>query len=358
MQGSENTSVKKGGVRRALAAILIFVLIVSAASFPVIKCFMDGSSVVENDLSARDHYAGSLDTLFIGGSQVQYAVIPGVVDAAAGTSSYNMSCAWQNLYSEILLGQRELDRNPVQRVYLGVCLDTLTRTEDTDEGQGEIITIPRLAGTGERLRYLARCGSFGDLAAMYYYYMHYGFISLLKHVRGIDDSLLKIENRGYVPYLLAQENMDRDEGGILSIDNYNENGITAANRADFIELVRICAEAGTQITIIATPLSETYLSRHDCWQEFLDGVAALRDEAAAAAGLQAGDIEIWDFNLYKGRTGILSDETDFYNWNHLNKSGSERFSPVLAEVIRMQLAGEDVSGLFYGDYAEMFAGER
>ena len=339
-------------LRRAIAAALIFVIVVAAASFPVIRCYVNGSSIVENDLHVRDGYAGTLDTLFIGGSQVQYAVIPAAVDQAAGTSSYNMSCAWQNLYSEILLARHELGRNPVTHVYIGVCLDTVTRTEETDKGQGEIIAIPRLAGTPERLDYLAKCGRFGDLPAMYYYYMHYGLISLLKHVRGIDDNIIDPANRGYVPYLMPQEDMSRDELAEMSVENYHKNGITADNRQRFIELVQTCADAGAEVTVIATPLAQVMLERYDIWQDFLEEIAAMKDEAAAAAGLQADDIELWDFNLYRGISGLLSDETDFYNWTHMNKSGSEKLAPVLAEVISRHMAGESVEELFYAGYDE------
>ena len=345
-------------LRRALAAVLIFVIAVTAVSFPVIKCYIDGSSIVENDLHVRDSYAGTLDTLFIGGSQVQYAVIPAEVDRAAGTSSYNISCAWQNLYGEILLAKHELGRNPVSRVYIGVCLDTVTRTEDTDNGQGEIIAIPRLATPGERLDYLAKCGSFSDLPAMYYYYMHYGLISLLKHVRGIDDNIIDPANRGYVPYLMPQEDMSADSLAEMSVDNYHKNGITAQNRERFIELVRICHEGGAEVTVIATPLAQVCLEKYDIWQDFLDEITAMKDEAAAAAGMQPGDIGLWDFNLYKGIGSLLSDETDFYNWTHMNKSGSEKLGPVLADAVRRQIAGESTEELFYGSYGEMFASGR
>ncbi len=81
----------------------------------------------------------------------------------------------------------------------------------------------------------------------------------------------------------------------------------------------------------------------------------MKDEAAAAAGLRPEDIELWDFNLYRGIGGLLSDETDFYNWTHMNRSGSEKLAPVLAEVIGRHIAGESVTELFYGSYDELAA---
>ena len=44
---------------------------------------------------------------------------------------------------------------------------------------------------------------------------------------------------------------------------------------------------------------------------------------------------------------------NFADERHLNSSGAERFTPLLAEVLKKALAGEDVSGYFYASYGEM-----
>ncbi len=333
-------------VKKALAAILIFALILGALSAPLVICYFRGSTAAENDISARDHYAGTIDTFIIGGSQVEYGLDPRIIDPAAGTSSYNMSCVWQNLYGERILARQELAQNPVKTVYIGVCLDTLTRTEDNDDGQGEIIMLPRIRGIGNKLDYLLHSGQLSDLPGLFYFYTHHGMIRLLNILKGQDYTILHFENRGYVPYMLPNQDMSFDLGGEISVTDYRENGITADNRENFLALIRECREAGAEVVLFATPLSQVFLEYTDCWDAYLDEVRALAEEAGVTA-------PVMDFNLWKGRAEIFDDGTDFYNWNHLNYSGSQKFSRIFADAIK----GAYPEEMFYNSYAEMFAAE-
>ena len=334
-------------LKKTLVSVIIFAAAVCLMSAPLIICYLRGTTAAENDIIARDHYAGTIDTFIIGGSQVEYGLDPKIIDPAAGFSSYNMSCVWQSLYGERILARQELARNPVKRVYIGVCLDTLTRTDDNDDGQGEIIMLPRIRGLGSKLDYMLHCGQLSDLPGMFYYYTHHGMIRLLNIIRGRDYSILDFENRGFVPYLLPDQDMTYDLGGEISVRDYYENGITVENRENFLALIRECREAGAEVVIFATPLSQVFLEYFDGWDDYLDQVEELAREAGVTA-------PVLDFNLYKGRAQLFEDGEDFYNWNHLNYSGSQKFSKIFAEAVSDAYSGE----MFYNSYAEMFEAEK
>ena len=109
-------------------------------------------------------------------------------------------------------------------------------------------------------------------------------------------------------------------------------------------LIRECREAGAEVVLFATPLSQVFLEYFDGWDEYLEQIKAL----AAEAGVTA---PVLDFNLYKGRAQLFDDSEDFYNWNHLNYAGSQKFSKIFADAINSAYS-ED---LFYNSYEEMAA---
>jgi hypothetical protein len=107
--------------------------------------------------------------------------------------------------------------------------------------------------------------------------------------------------------------------------------------------IRRCREMGITPVLVSMPTTDAYLLRCTRYEALLEPVR----ELAAREGVLC-----LDFNLSKFRVSSLT-AANYSDARHMNSSGAELFTPLLAEVIKIALAGGDVSGYFYGSYGEM-----
>ena len=91
------------------------------------------------------------------------------------------------------------------------------------------------------------------------------------------------------------------------------------------------------------PTTDAYMLYYDRYEALMAPVKALAEQEGAL---------MLDFNLSKFRVSSLSDH-NYTDARHLNASGAELFTPILSEVTKKALAGEDVTGYFYESYKAM-----
>jgi hypothetical protein len=138
------------------------------------------------------------------------------------------------------------------------------------------------------------------------------------------------------------------DGGVPMADNAEipGDGEALGDCAQLERTLRLCREKGIAPVLVSMPTTDAYLLNCTRYEALLAPVR----ELAAREG-----ILLLDFNLSRFRFSSLT-AANFSDARHLNSSGAELFTPLLAEVVQKALAGGDVSGYFYGSYDEMVRG--
>ncbi|MDD6022746.1 MAG: hypothetical protein PUC06_00700 [Oscillospiraceae bacterium] len=331
-------------VRKAIGmslAVLLCVLIVLSGE---VHLYFTHTAYYYQDAEVRRSMAGSFDTLICGASQGYEGIMPTVLDEELGTSSYNISCSMMTMQGRYDLLQKELSRNPVDTVIFEVSYNTITRNRKEEGPEGDIYQLGRLDSYAERISFFFSS----------FYPSEYGDVlldlvdrskrswHLMKN--GAIEEPVQWETKGYVPneiptdMTLTVEKLDT----IYHTSSVRETP-DPENVEIFHQMMELMQERGIRVILVATPLSEEFLLTQSNLPSIMDWYRQQADSYGC---------EFYDFNLQKDYTSLYPAETAFLNTTHLVESGAETFSRQLARVIRMAEAGEDVSGLFYGSYAE------
>lgn len=327
-------------IRKALIVsvcfVLCFVLVIAMITVPWMSVYQD------RDL--RDSLAGTIDTLYTGSSYGVYGIMPSVIDAKTGGRSYNICGLSLPVYGMTELLKKELERNPVKRVFLTVSFQTLTRNQDEDGIEGDVYLLPRLSSLREQAAYACKHIPLSSvfvalsqdifLAIRYYRYKFFGGLEMERIY----------EDNGYSPFIHEDMSLTKEEAARTKDASKINTTPRADNLSQLEEVVRICREAGTEVVMITTPLTDREIWQHSGWDEFHEYYAEFaRDHGAS----------FLDFNLLRDRYRLFDDASSYGDQYHLCETGARAFSDVLADVIADADAGEDVSGRFYSTYAEM-----
>jgi hypothetical protein len=162
-------------------------------------------------------------------------------------------------------------------------------------------------------------------------YVTYGYVPDKRYPAG---------SMGYTPSYGANP-----DGGVPFSDYVVNLEETEADK-DYAQLqrsIRLCREKGITPVLVSTPTTDAYLLSLKTYEALFAPVK----ELAAQEG-----VLYLDFNLSRFRVSSLT-AANYSDTQHMNSSGAELFTPLLAEVVQKALAGGDVSGYFFGSYEEM-----
>ncbi len=335
--------------RKTLRTIFLFVLIVVVLSTGIISVYVCGENYYYQDGKERSEMSGTIDFLVLGSSHAMRAFKPDVLDEELGVTSYNLSIANSTMQGRYEMLQVELERNPIDTLVLGVSFNSLTKSDDYNGYEGDFYVLSKL-NVQKGLSYYFESISPSDYINLYYEFLHKGFACIDKAVHGTWTSKNQTSDRGYIPYANKHiaEDDDRYPVGtdyeavyntkIFSEEPY-EPGVEYLNK-----ILDLCEEKGVNVVLMSVPLSDSFISTYKNLDTFREWYEEIADERG---------ISYYDFNLYKGKSELLSDEGSFYDMRHLNDAGAGIFSEIFSGVYKKVVNGEDVSGLFYESYDEM-----
>ena len=331
--------------KRILCSVLCFVLALGLVSAVICVPYLNSEMDVYMDRNERAELAGSLDTLYIGASQLEYGLNVLQADAATGTYGYNLSSVYQSMYGHKALLEKEISRNPVKHVVLEASYEVLSHDPNTDNAQGDSVVLARLDTLGEQAAYATTYMAVDRWADTWARYMERGITYYKNLVTGRDLQILIPEDKGFATHE-ANDLTVQDEATVYA----SEPGIVNApfreeNVGYFKDIVQICKDNNIELTVVVTPLSNAMLTRYAAadWDDFSANLQALCAEC---------DVTCYDFNLLKDYHERFSDTWAYYDINHLSEAGATAFTEAYCEVRNAQVAGEDTSAFFYDSYAE------
>jgi hypothetical protein len=298
---------------------------------------------------------GSIDTAFVGASLFKDGIIPKVYDRAMGSRSFNFATNSQTMEQSWYALSDLTQANPLKIALIDISVNRLLSDGDDGAYIAKHVTFYHMLSAKARWSLIRDCFSMDDLALIALHSAR----DQLHFLRGTLSGRLNPEYlRDYLKYAYVPDpkypagsmgytpGFSANPAGGVAMTDYVELPESGAAHGDYGQLERViqlCREKGITPVLVSMPVTDAFLLYCKPYEALLKPVR----ELAARDGILC-----LDFNLSKFRVSSLTT-ANFSDEKHLNSTGAELFTPLLSEVLQKAMAGEDVSGYFYGSYDAM-----
>lgn len=347
---------KRSWPRRIGAFVVVFAIIaaaVAAASFALCP-YGSRSQVLWTEFRNQD----KLDTVCLGSSLGAQSFDPSVVDNALGTSSYNMCSPVQEV-AESYLGLNEaLEHHDIERVFYVVDFATFWTAYDMYPGRVYLNEKWKGDGFFERfadLAYALKDASwmFGEKSINWLFpwtEQRVGFsmvgdnIAMQMNGTPLIEAASVNATQGDYPWVYHGRGYGNYDGMCdFNADSqklYTQLGMNDLDEANLQCLADICdrcAAEGIGFVAFVPPKPDFgIIDMRDRYDEYTCQLKSLVEEHGGS---------YYDFNLARPEL-FVSQESYFWDWEHLNAAGATVFSEALAKLLAARDAGANVDGLF------------
>ena len=345
--------MKRVKIRR-IAAVLGFFLLWVGLEFCVrffTEPFVQAWPMIREDRKAVE---GRIDTVFLGASLFGNGIIPEAFDEILGSRSFNSATASQSIQLSQYALEDVSETNPIELALIDVSVNRLIADSGDEMSIAKHVVLSHMINRKAQWILLQDCFTLDEIALTVLHSVRDQF----HFFRGTLRKRLKLSyfrdylKFGYVPdgeYLIGSN------GYVPKYDKFSDGwkligkhaniraSISDHSQQELERVIRQCREKGIAPVLISMPTTDAYMLYCDSYQALHTSVKAL----ARREG-----VPYLDFNLSRFRVYSLTD-SNFSDERHMNNSGAELFTPLLAEVVGKAQAGEDVSGYFFSSYEEM-----
>lgn len=332
----------KDSNKAILSSVLVFLFIVLFSCGIILP---QTKNTLGSDTIVLDEMQGRIDYVICGASYAKYGFSPEIIDDVLGVNSFNLSYDAITISEKKYLLQRELERNPVDTVFLELSYDALTYviSDVTYTNYNSMIMMDSFV---DRVNYWINYTSFANKGFTYALLMQDSIEASYSGALA-DEVYINNEriNKGHLALnsidisLSYEESIEQHDTAFYDSSSYAQSSVQG-----FSDLINMCKSYGCRVIIVVTPVSDTYLWRYSNLDDFECWLSAFCNE---------NDVDYYDFNLLKTRYDLFDDATTFVDDHHLSGNGAEAFSTAFAEVMREVNAGNDVSSYFYDNYSTM-----
>lgn len=297
-----------------------------------------------------------LDQVYIGASVCQSTFNPIVIDGILGTNSYNMGTPSQPIDLSCVAVETAIKEHNIKRVILGFGYFALS-TQNSKQAEAAFIQAKNQQGTVleaflSNMEYVI--SHKGESVSINFWIPwinnHVKFnvdnikenirVKLKKDSTRQEESLL--ESRGM---LLYTDTLDYDNIGDDNSWNWYQPEFSKDAVSEMRRICELCNENQVELIVVNTPRPTfditTYLG--DYYGQYL----------WLKSFFEEYDVAYYDFNFVKPEIFISKPEY-YYNFEHMNVLGAERFSESFAEFLLLIEEGMDAEMLFY-DWEEYLA---
>ena len=344
---------------RCVVETLVILAIVVGVDFLLVYALYPYGSTSEVVWSEYFSAASqNIDTVVVGSSTAQRAIDPNVLDNALGTSSFTLATPAQPLEDSYLAVSEAISGHSVKRVILGLDFETMslgswdkaniTYVQTKAAYESPPKAIDDYAGLLTSSGFFTGSKFLQVLFPWIIAHEKGGVQSVENNLRMRLDGTTPIEaakvresgwtyvGKGYgnYNYLLDTSNAT----AAMSTTSHAITDFTDQNMATLQKIIDLCNENGVQLVVVVTPRPAFNVLCYG--EEYPQQMTRMRDLVESGGGV------FLDANLLKDDYYAPTAE-DFADGEHLNATGAEAFSAVLAEYLGRLDAGEDVSGMSY-----------
>lgn len=347
---------KKKIVFSVLLFVALFLALNEAVNFAM-KPYKGPSERIWSDFYGEQ----SIEMVYVGDSLGNRAYDPEVIDSYTGLRSFNLSSNNQPLTASYWGLKRAIKTNPVKYVILNVDYSNLEGYESLNAKVSYIQALSQFDNPFSKalnISMLAReCGLKKKESVNIFFPWIFNHVSLnqktlISNIRKkLDEnyaadhpeSIDFIRRGHYEPKAVEFKSVDLDKEVKTNSKNFykmSDPQGAALKNADkaFNKIIKLCRDNHIQLIVTFTPhpAFDSLSLGKDYW--------GINEELSHYFVTQG--VPFYDLNMLK-KEFWLNEDKYYYDFEHMNRYGSESFSTAFARFFNRLQAGEDVRSLFY-----------
>lgn len=362
---TEASSASKMPARlsKALVGILMVALLDVALTYAIYPYGSD-SEVMWG--SYRAHSDVDIDSVIVGTSFAEISLNPYTLDAALGSSTFNMATPSQLFEDSRLAVEQALKDHDIKRVYLGFGYSSLNDGASVSSSVAftwaKMDSEPFQEQASDFFRalinpaFFGSSKSFGMLFPWTTNHIDYNLPALRENIEK-RLTLTPLQAAGAVPGtpvydkgLVVGYSTFNPSDYVYNVDLYTPTGenFSSCITDALAHFVRYCVANGLEVYVVMPPVPLYNVLRYG--SDYPLRMSAIRDTVEMAGGTYL------DANMLKQDVYQPVDD-DFLDGLHLNEPASEKFASVLADLVSLHEDGEDISDKFfsYEDWSSYLA---
>ena len=305
-----------------------------------------------------------IDTLICGSSFAMQCIDPELIDETLGSSTCSLATAGQSRASTLIALKDAYEDHHIKRAIVGVSIESMNKTETRLEynlafahGEMQGRSLGHAADTYLRTlldhQYFTTTSSLAIM--MPWTVWHVGYTP--------DDVQINLERRRSMTPVEVQQNFNRQkitERGYAPVPGTKTNNtiaqyaVSAADSEyevdervldEYRSICRYCAQHDIKLYFVTIPWIDYLLARYERPGGYNLAIKPFVD------AMEAEGATFLDCALFK-REHYHVGGYEYYNEQHLNREGAQRFTPYLAELIARSERGEDLSDVLHAHSME------
>ncbi len=341
----------------ALALVVTLAAADALATLALVPYDPDAAPTFFTWVNYRMHEDSDIDAVIVGSSTSLEGMNAATLDEELGTTTFNMGAYGQSFGATYQTLKTVINDHHVTRAYVGVSFESLSETEHVESAlsftRAKMYRENLVDQGKDALRYLTDPNFFGTPKSIGFFFpwtvshVQFDLGSVLQNIRlraaytpeELVEQYDMFSDNGYTPPLYTHY----DEDKTAALEPYPtetaEELFLDQNVRDLQAMCDLCSANGTTLYVIVMPRP-----RYDLYARG-EGYA-LNMRYLESAVTERGGVFV-DANMMTDEAYAFATEEDFYDFQHLNYSGSVRFSKSLAAFVRAHEAGEDTSSMFF-----------
>ncbi|SCZ78628.1 hypothetical protein [Pseudobutyrivibrio xylanivorans] len=308
----------------------------------------------------RSYYKqDNIDNLFLGSSVVYFSENPEIMDEETGLNNFNLSSNAQRIDTSYFLLKDAIEKNDLKNVYIDCYSWIMTEYEIWDNEKQQYVMvdyiddpyndgqlwklIDELKFSLTKAQIIAEYSKEGDVFGAVLPFTRYrqklfdwdyikeNLALKTKTKKNNGEPEIHTDEYGFKCYI--------QEKGYQYIDTeIPEDGRALAKERDFNKYcmgkkgeswlrkcIELCQKNNINVTLYVTPNIELQIASTENYDRYYRELTAIADEY---------NVELYDFNLIKEDYLDLNDRSMFCDVHHMNAKGAEKFTKLLAKVLR------------------------
>lgn len=356
-----NASKIISALKTAICVAVFCILFVGIGKFFRYILIDDSSSYTRIMMHELYNQEENIDILFVGSSHCYRSFVPDITDRIFEKNTFNAGSSSQPLSVSYELIREAASDNDIEQVYLEVYYGMAMRTPNitskfiiSDYMKPSLRKLSFMLTSFSKKNYVngfiigrRKWDSFFDpdyvmelvqkKQSRDYRDYAYTYVTGITYGDGENPETESYEGKGYVSDtgVIREDSFFSREG----YDPINYDKVLQDWKDSIDKIIKYCNKKGIKLTLVSTPMSDYLLSGVGNYDEYVSIINEL---------IEGTDVEYYDFNLCREEY-FPSDSDNFYNPDHLNCYGAERFSTVFSEFCMGRIPEDE---LFFDSYKE------
>ena len=296
-------------------------------------------------MMAEMYAAEDISALFLGSSHAYRSYDPALADELLGVPTFNAGSSSQFLDQSYYLLREIAAVHDLDTVYLDTYYG-MARIQSSKNSPSIFYISDYMRDWRNKFAYLWHSGGLATVADGFITLRHdFVNVNLAANLRSrrrpvADYSTVTYSNEAYRGrgFVYSFETGAATEAALEELALYDfdrELPMGEFSYAALLDIIDFCAEKGIRLVLVDQPMPAENLARVKGYRHYCAFLADL----ARTRG-----IEYWNFNFYRGDTGL--SDAHYADVDHLNGEGAEVYTRLFCETARAIDAGADAGDFF------------